>query len=76
MTQHVRWVRRSLALWAGLSAAWGAGAVVEYLRYRERLAPLLLVTGVIALLFGGIWTARLRSEDEQPVITVEDLRRH
>jgi hypothetical protein len=35
---------------------------------------MLLVTGAIALLFGGIWTARLRSEDE-PVITVGALRR-
>ena len=76
MTVHTRWVRRSLALWSGLAAAWGASAVVAYLRYRESLDPLLLATGLVFLVFGGIWTARLRAQDQRPFISVEDLRRH
>jgi hypothetical protein len=76
MTVHTRWVRRSLALWSGLAAAWGAAAVVEYLRYRESFGALLVATTLVALTFGFVWTARMRGQDREPFISVEDLRRH
>jgi len=75
MTVHTRWVRRSLALWSGLAAAWGAAAVVAYLKYRESLGSFLLATTVVALAFGFIWTKRMRGQDREPFISVEDLRR-
>jgi len=75
MTVHTRWVRRSLALWSGLAAAWGAAAVVAYLRYRDNLGSLLLLTTLAALTFGFIWTARMRGQDREPFISVEDLHR-
>jgi len=75
MTVHTRWVRRSLALWSGVAAAWGAAAVVAYLRYRDSLGPLLLATTLCALAFGFIWTVRMRGQDREPFISVEDLRR-
>lgn len=75
MTVHARWVRRSLALWSGLAAAWGAAAVVAYLRYRESFGPLLLAATLVALAFGFVWTARMRAQDTQPFISVGDLHR-
>lgn len=75
MTVRRRWVRRSLALWGGLLAAWGAAAVVAYLRFREHLTLLLVATAALALVFGAARTARLRAQDDQPLITVEDLHR-
>jgi multidrug transporter EmrE-like cation transporter len=75
MTVHTRWVRRSLALWSGLGAAGGAATVVAYLRFRESLGPLLMATLAVVLIFGAIWTARLRGQDREPFISVEDLRR-
>lgn len=75
MTVHRRWVRRSLALWGGLAAAWGAGAAMTYLRFRDHLGPVLLATALVAVLFGGLWTARLRAQDDRQFLTVGDLRR-
>ena len=76
MTVHKRWVRRSLALWTGLAAAWAAAAVVEYLRFRERFGPALVVTTVAAFILGSVLTVRFRGQDDEPLITVDDLHRH
>lgn len=75
MTVHTRWIRRSLALWVGLAAAWAAAAVVEYLRFSEQFGPALVVTTVLAFLLGSVLTARFRGQDDEPLITVEDLHR-
>lgn len=73
MTVHTRWIRRSLALWSGLAAAWAASAVVEYLRFRELFGSALLATTAVVFALGVIMTRRFHSQDDEPVITVEDL---
>lgn len=75
MTVHTRWIRRSLALWGGLAAAWLDAAVVEYLKYREELMPELVATTIVALLCGAVLTVRFRAQDDEPFITVQDLHR-
>jgi hypothetical protein len=75
MALRSTWRRRAAALWAGVLAASCAIAVVVYLRYREGLVPVLVVTGVLAVVAGAVGTARIRAQEEEPMITVEDLRR-
>jgi Mg/Co/Ni transporter MgtE len=75
MRPHQRWHRRTAWLWAGLLTAWLSAGVVEYLRVDERFTPAILITTVITLLVGALGTARLRSQDNEPFISVEDLRR-
>jgi hypothetical protein len=48
---------------------------MTYLRFRDHLGPVLLATALVAVLFGGLWTARLRAQDDRQFLTVGDLRR-
>lgn len=72
---HTRWRRRALALWMGLAATWAAAVAAEYIRFRELFLPALAVTSAVALLVGIVGTLRIRSQDEEPFITVQDLHR-
>lgn len=69
-----RWHRRAGALWAGTLAAGAAVVVVAYLRVPEALVPALVVTALVAVLVGTIGTVRFRRQEEEPLITVRDLR--
>jgi hypothetical protein len=75
MKVHTRWIRRSIALWAGLVVAWATVAVMEDLRFHEWLVPTLVATTVLALLCGIVLTVRFRTQDHRPFITVADLHR-
>lgn len=59
----------------GIIAAWAAVLVVGYLRFREIFLPIFVGTAVIAIVGGALRTARLRAQDTEPLITVDDLRR-
>lgn len=75
MTLHPRWKGRAAGLWVGIAVAWIAVLVVAYIRFRVRFAPIMVISGVIAILGGALRTRRIRAECAESLITVDDLRR-
>lgn len=72
---HARVLRRTIALWAGITVAWAALLVVTFLALPEHFGAVLVASTVMALLVGAVMTVRLYKSAYEPLITVEDLRR-
>ena len=73
-TQNDRW-RGVLPVWTGILVAGGAAVVVEVLLLDEALAMAIGVTVAVGLAVGVVVTRRLLARNDQPMITVMDLRR-
>lgn len=71
-----RWRRRALALWIGVFATWGAVVLAARVGLGQGFVPAFIVCTAIAVIVGTVGTVHhMRSEGEEPLITVRDLRR-
>jgi hypothetical protein len=73
------WKRRRAWRLAGRSViiaiVWIAALIGEWFFLDEQVVAAWGVTTLLAILVGSVWARRLRATDEQPLITVRDLRR-
>lgn len=69
-----RW-RGVLPAWSGIAVACGAAIVIELLLMERGLALTIAGTVLVGLVSGILVTRKIMARNQQPLITVQDLRR-